>query len=102
MGPHVGRIMSYEDGNVANDSDAALARIVTQRVPLAIENKLEKLLLRDGSGKFCARFFHRRRFAKCEFTLPGSPFAVAVRRLQSSKHRIIVEPPGSVGAEFTE
>ena len=50
MSPHVGAVVVDEDGDVAEDADAALSGIGLEGAPLLIEEKLDGLLDGQGAG----------------------------------------------------
>jgi len=63
VGPHVGAIVRDIDGQVAHNSDAALACIFAQLAPLLEEHELEEFLRGNRAGELLAVFIQRLRIA---------------------------------------
>jgi hypothetical protein len=94
--------MRHKDGQVSDDTDVALARVISKRVPLLKEKKLRELLSGDFISELGASLGQRVRITTPELALPSRPFAIALGPLQRIEQRIIIEPPGRMRTEFIE
>src|SRR5208337_1616934 len=98
--PHVSAVVADEDGNVADDADAALAAVGAESAPLLKEGELQKALhfellvqfrmqLRDGVG-MTMNYVLR----------PTVPWLLAEAVTQRAEQHVVFEPPMVLLAEL--
>ena len=100
VGPYVGAVGGYEDGNIAYDGNAFVVGIFFQRIPLGIEHKLQESLIMDAHFQFL--------LPECPVLLiqipqglgPFGPGEIVLLLLQGHVEAVIGEPVLVFLAEF--
>src|SRR5690606_27651783 len=75
--PDIGAVMVYEDGDVADDFDAAVVGVLAKRGPLRERGPLDELVEANLGGEAFTGFGERHRFAPAKRFGPVCPPAVA-------------------------
>src|SRR5207302_6355801 len=78
IAPEVDAVVGDEDGDVADEADAAAAGVVVQGLPLAVEEELDEAVVVDLPGEGFARVRQRGRLSRAQRRVPPGPGGAAV------------------------
>ena len=95
VGPHIGGIHGYVNGQVANQTDAFAAGIIPHTRPLAEEGILQKHVELHFGEMFPGKALQCRRLTVPEFFRPFRPACTGEMLLQRHESGIIREPRGA-------
>ena len=98
--PDVDAVVGEVDGDVPDDLEVACTAVDFQRLPLAVEDILEKLLPEDPVGKFRAVFFERLLASVPDPGRPIAPDLPGEPLLESDEDGVIVEPRRAAGRKI--
>ena len=90
--PHVGAVVGHEDGEVADEPDAARVHVASKGGPLPIEQPLQPRLEADLVSMLAARPRERVGAPEADTLFPAGPLHVVVRPLQGGIERPVREP----------
>src|SRR3954454_5684566 len=102
MRPHVGAVVADEDGDVADDLDAALRGSRPDRVPLLSKEKLDDAMELQLFCELVMRFLDRIRLACSELARPRIPSRTVEALTKASEEHEVLEPPVVLAAEAFE
>src|SRR5205814_9919587 len=99
IAPEVDAVVGDEDGDVADEADAAAAGVVVQGLPLAVEEELDEAVVVDLPGEGFARVRQRGRLSRAQRRVPLGPGGAAVFVLQGAEEGEVFEPAVLLAAE---
>jgi len=86
--------VGHEDGHVAEETDVAAVRLVTDALPLPPELVLFPLEGRKGAGLLPRHPPQGVGVAPLEFLRPLEPGAAALPRFDAAEEGVVLQPPG--------
>ena len=90
--PDVGAIVRHEHRNIAEQQHAQVTRVPAQALPLAIEQQLNELVIRDFVGKLAASGFERCWLTTAQLGRPMEPRFARILALQRREQRVVGQP----------
>ena len=91
-GPQVAGIGADVDGDVAHQQDALAVGVVLQRVPLGVEEELDRLEVADRLGQPLLRGRESRRLPGAQIVRPVAETGLMLLGLDCHKEGVIVQP----------
>src|SRR5207245_624503 len=73
VGPDVGRVGGHEDGDIADDAEAALVSVVLDSLPLTVKEKLPELVGAQGVDTLLSGAGQGSRLAAAQVGRPLRP-----------------------------
>src|SRR6266404_8820070 len=102
MGPDVRAVIVHEDGNVADDANAALAAISVNRLPLLEECELQSALDGNLLRQLLPYLLQGFGTALCDGSRPFVPALQPKFLAQAGEENEIFQPPGVVATKRFE
>src|SRR5271166_1426379 len=99
MGPDVGAVEIYEDGDIAHDANGTFCAIGPKRLPLLEEKELNDAPHVEILEHFHVRLLQRHGIAMGQWAWPAVPAFQLETRAQTVEEDEVVEPPFVLPAE---
>ena len=102
FGPNVGRVVGDENGDVADDADAAAVGVVLENSPLFEKDELDIFVIADCFGQFGPPLMQGVLGTAADRLRPFVPGVFLEMTAQGLKNGVVVEPVRLFGAEGVE
>src|SRR3984885_5679739 len=102
MGPYIGAVVGDEDGDVADEADAALAAVIAEGLPLLAEAELDDALDFELRGEVGAEFRDCFGAAVRDLLRPGGPGGGGVLAAEDVEENEVLQPAAVFLAVFFE